>query len=188
MSALGTIPRLAATVVSRTAHVVSHPVSTARSAAGLARGAAGVVATVAGKGPTTEREAAPGASVSASEPSTPSAPEVTTPDPQAAAGRPPIPVADSADPVTTEPSAPSRNAAHGGPGDDAVDDWREELDEGPDVETPVGTTGAGPGYNPDTGDTDLQQPGTEPLMDPSLTKAVRSEAETLSRAADPDKE
>jgi hypothetical protein len=51
----------------------------------------------------------------------------------------------------------------------------------------VGTTGAGKGTNPDTGDTDLQQPGTEPLMDPSLTKSVRAESETLRRAADPDK-
>jgi hypothetical protein len=56
-----------------------------------------------------------------------------------------------------------------------------------EVTTPVGTTGADVATNPSTTDTDLQQPGTEPLLDPSLTKAVASEADTLSRAADPDK-
>jgi hypothetical protein len=63
-----------------------------------------------------------------------------------------------------------------------------DVGEGPDVETPVGTTGAGEAFNPDTAETDLQQPGTEPLVDPSTTKAVASEAETLGQAADPDKE
>ncbi len=56
-----------------------------------------------------------------------------------------------------------------------------------DVTTPVGTTGAGAAYNPDTTETDLQQPGTEPLMDPATTKTIASEAETLGRAADVDK-
>ena len=55
------------------------------------------------------------------------------------------------------------------------------------VTTMVGTTGAGAAYNPDTAETDLQQPGTEPLMDPSTTKAVASESEILRRAVDPDK-
>ena len=53
--------------------------------------------------------------------------------------------------------------------------------------TPVGTTAADVATNPDTTETDLQQPGTEPLMDPATTKAVASEAETLQKAADPDK-
>jgi hypothetical protein len=35
--------------------------------------------------------------------------------------------------------------------------------------------------------TDLQQPGTEPLMDPATVNAVKSESETMQRAADPDK-
>jgi hypothetical protein len=55
------------------------------------------------------------------------------------------------------------------------------------VTTPVGTTAADAATNPDTTETDLQQPGTEPLMDPATTKAVASEAETLQKAADPDK-
>jgi hypothetical protein len=65
-------------------------------------------------------------------------------------------------------------------------DTADRLSAPDEVETPVGTTGAGEGYNPDTGETDLQQPGTEPLMDPSTTKAVASESETLRRAADRD--
>jgi hypothetical protein len=98
----------------------------------------------------------------------------------------------------TEPSASSRDEEHG----DAhlqraeLEEWADEIVEGLaadtpagdiDVETPVGTTGADVGYNPDTAEADLQQPETEPVMDPSLTKSIRSESETLSRASDPDK-
>ncbi len=56
-----------------------------------------------------------------------------------------------------------------------------------EVETPVGTTGADAATNPDTTATDLQQVGTEPLVDPSLTNAIKSEAETGAAAADVDK-
>jgi len=59
--------------------------------------------------------------------------------------------------------------------------------EGPEITTPVGTTAAGVASNPDTAETDLQQPGTEPLMDPSLTKKVASESATGRRASDVDK-
>ena len=55
------------------------------------------------------------------------------------------------------------------------------------VETPVGTTGADPATNPDTTESDLQQVGTEPLVDPSLTKAIKAEADIGARAADLDK-
>ena len=85
--------------------------------------------------------------------------------------------------VVTEPSSVT------GPGDDdeipspAV----QPADEDVEVTTPVGTTGAGPGFNPDTTETDLQQPGTEPLMDPSTTKRIKRESETLRKAADPHK-
>lgn len=71
----------------------------------------------------------------------------------------------------TEPKAPSRGAEHGGPGEDEVADWEAELDEAPDLSV---------GEQP--------QPDTEPLMDPSLTKKIKAEAETLERAADTDKE
>ncbi|WP_210504088.1 hypothetical protein [Nocardioides xinjiangensis] len=56
-----------------------------------------------------------------------------------------------------------------------------------DLTTPSGIPAAAEGFNPDTTDTDLHQPGTEPLVDPATVKAVASESEVLSRAADPDK-
>lgn len=59
--------------------------------------------------------------------------------------------------------------------------------EGEDVGTPAGTPGASKGFNPDTADTDLQQPGTEPLMDPATVKAAKSAMDTAQKAADPDK-
>ncbi|TGN64738.1 hypothetical protein EXE59_12800 [Nocardioides eburneiflavus] len=52
------------------------------------------------------------------------------------------------------------------------------------LRTPSGIPAAGDGINPDTTETDLHQPGTEPLMDPATVKAVASEAEVLRRAAD----
>jgi hypothetical protein len=164
MSTVGTITKhatdLATHVVGKAAHAVTHPVRTAEDVVSRARD---VASTVIGGG------RAP-------------APPATAPFPEA----PPVRTARPQEPSVTEPKAPSRNAQHGGPGDDRVDDWREELAGGPDVTTPVGTTGAGPGYNPDTGETDLQQPDTEPLMDPSLTKKVKAEAETMRQASEPD--
>lgn len=90
--------------------------------------------------------------------------------------------------METEPQAASRQGSHGGPDpEEQLPHWGDELTDDVEVETPVGTTGAGRGFNPDTGETDLQQPGTEPLMDPSTTKAVKSESETLRKAASRDK-
>jgi hypothetical protein len=54
---------------------------------------------------------------------------------------------------------------------------------GEEIKTPSGITAADAGYNPDTAETDLYQPGTEPLMDPATTKAVAAEARTMSKAA-----
>lgn len=180
MSTVGTLTRLAGTAIGRTAHAVTHPVESVAFAAGLARGTAGAVINgVRRRGP---GEDAPPAEASPSFPPTPAATTTTaTPAGTEVAPTPPP------EPVTTEPSAASRAAAHGGPGNDRADDPIPEVGEDPDVETPVGTTGAGEGFNPDTTETDLQQPGTEPLMDPSLTKSVKSEADTLQKAADPDK-
>ena len=64
-----------------------------------------------------------------------------------------------------------------------------ELDGGiaDDITTPSGIPAAGEGYNPDTTETDLHQPGTEPLMDLATVKAVASESEVLRRGADTDK-
>lgn len=87
--------------------------------------------------------------------------------------------------VTTEPSAPAAKADADEVGRDAAEVRAAEERE---VTTPVGTTGADVARNPDTAETDLQQPGTEPLMDPSTTKAVKKETERAARAADPEKE
>jgi hypothetical protein len=56
-----------------------------------------------------------------------------------------------------------------------------------DPVTPAGIPAAGEGVNPDTTETDLHQPGTEPLMDPATVKAVASESEVLRRGANTDK-
>ncbi len=157
MSTVGTITKIASDVIGRAAHAVTHPIQTVSSVTGLARRtAAGAVG-----GRPTEAE---------DPPSYPKAPRPRTAQPQ--------------EPSTTEPKAASHAAAHSGRGSEPTDDWQDELDEGPDVETPVGTTGAAPGSNPDTGRTNLQQPGTEPLMDPSLTKATKAEAEMMKKASD----
>jgi hypothetical protein len=89
-----------------------------------------------------------------------------------------------------EPKPASRDAAHGGPGGEReeIELSIEELtDPDVDVETPVGTTGADVGHNPDTAEADLQQPGTPPLLDPGTIHAIESESEILRKAADPDK-
>jgi hypothetical protein len=173
MSAVGTIATFATKVAGRTLHVVRHPVQSAAHVAGAARGVAGKVID--------------GGHQDVGAPGGPPGADQAPPTATNARPAPPRRPATPPDPVTTEPSAPSRNAAHGGPGDDRFDDLADEIGEDPDVETPVGTTGAGEGYNPDTTETGLQQPGTEPLMDASLTKAIKSEADTLRKAADPEK-
>ena len=62
-----------------------------------------------------------------------------------------------------------------------------EAEVADELRTPSGIPAAGEGINPDTTETDLHQPGTEPLVDPATAKAVASESEMLRRAADPDK-
>ena len=49
-----------------------------------------------------------------------------------------------------------------------------ELGTEDDITTPSGIPAAGPGFNPDTTDTDLHQPGTEPLMDPERPRRWRA--------------
>jgi hypothetical protein len=168
--------------VTGTAHAIRHPVSSAAYAVGMVRGLAGAVvsgATITGHDP----DAGP-APVPAPVPA-------PTPAPGRDAGAPPAPPMPPTPPgesFATEPKATSRQSAHGGPGNDAeIDDWAAEAVDEPDVdvETPVGTTGAGVGHNPDTAEADLQQPGTEPLLDPATAKAIRSESEILRKAADP---
>jgi hypothetical protein len=78
--------------------------------------------------------------------------------------------------------APSKKAAVVAPALGMTETEAEDL-----LRTPSGIPAAGDGFNPDTTETDLHQPGTEPIMDPSTVKAVASEAEMMRRAADPDK-
>lgn len=95
----------------------------------------------------------------------------------------PVEPVEPVEPRVTEPSA----IAAAGDADEVpapVARPTGEDDEDLEVTTPVGTTGAGEGYNPDTTDTDLQQVGTEPLMDPATTKRIKSESDVLRRAAD----
>jgi hypothetical protein len=56
--------------------------------------------------------------------------------------------------------------------------------QGDAVTTPVGTPGAAQGRNPDTAERDLNQPGTEGIVDEATVKAVASEAKTLRKAAE----
>lgn len=82
--------------------------------------------------------------------------------------------------------APSKQAAVLAPALGLSEDEVEAItDDGP--VTPSGIPAAGEGVNPDTTETDLHQPGTEPIMDPATVKAAVSEAEIMRRAADPDK-
>ena len=85
--------------------------------------------------------------------------------------------------------APSKQAAVLAPALGLSEAEVEQLDAAgtDDITTPSGIPAAGEGINPDTTETDLHQPGTEPLMDPATVKAVASESATLRRAADTDK-
>jgi hypothetical protein len=163
----------------RAAHAVRHPISTGAYAAGIARGLAGAVihgATVRGHDPEAGQSHIP------TQRSGPQAVRDDVPPPE------PTPLNES---FATEPKATSRQSEHGGPGSDAeIDAWASETADEPDIdiETPVGTTGADVGSNPDTGEADLQQPGTEPLMDPATTKAIKSESEMLRKDAERDPE
>ena len=134
------------------------------------------------------------------EPVTPEDPRDEIPGPDLAQFEPPLPddlpepVVIEAEPVAevgesfhTEPKAASRESDHGGlPGDrEEIDGYVEEIPtDDVDIETPVGTTGAEVGFNPDTAEADLQQPGTPPVGDPATVHAVVSESELLRKAAD----
>ncbi len=133
------------------------------------------------------------------EPVTPEDPRDEIPGPELAQFDPPSPddlpepIVIEAEPAAaeeafhTEPKAASRDSDHGGlPGDrEEIDGYVEEIptDE-VDIETPVGTTGADVGYNPDTAEADLEQPDTPPVLDPGTVHAIESEAEILRKAAE----
>jgi hypothetical protein len=90
----------------------------------------------------------------------------------------------------TEPKATTRDEEHGDAGlqraeiEEIAEEMAEAFPAGEiDVETPVGTTGADVGHNPDTAEADLQQPGTAPLVDDATVKAIKSETKTGRKAA-----
>lgn len=56
--------------------------------------------------------------------------------------------------------------------------------EGEGVATPAGTSGAAPGNNPDTAESDLNQPGTEGILEESTAKAVASKSARMRKAAE----
>ncbi|HET7684696.1 MAG TPA: hypothetical protein VFK34_13615 [Marmoricola sp.] len=207
------LPReLAGKVIGGASHAVRHPVESAAYGAGIVLGAATVVRRLKhghsgadrSDGPS-ERGVVTEADLeghTTSEP--PSEPQRVGLEPgeRLAAERaeavtpPPARPGKPGEQFETDPQASSRDSEHGGPGDDSeldvLKDWPQDPgakpDLGtPDVTTPVGTAAAGEGYNPDTAETDLQQPDTEPLMDPSLTKAIKSESDTMRKGADRDK-
>jgi hypothetical protein len=186
-------------------HTLRHPISSAAYTAGMARGLVGAAL-----------HGASGRGAGEREPATPSAvptQRAESPEPPAASAAPeaqrvpkPVPTIDDLpEPVVieavdeepgesfaTEPKAVSRESAHGGADtDDAdIDAWSSEATarDDVDVETPVGRTGAGVGHNPATAEADLQQPLTQPLMDPATAKAIRSESELLQNGAQRDVE
>lgn len=91
----------------------------------------------------------------------------------------------------TEPHASTRDEDHGdaqlqrAEQDEIADEVDEALPGGDlDLETPVGTTGADVGHNPDTAESDLQQPGTASGVDPGLASSVLKDAERGRSAAE----
>ncbi len=157
MTAITTLTRLATEVAGHAVHTVRHPIATAGQAAGLVTGTARTVAArVTGGGGV---------------PDDPIAAEALRADPPEFGEDPPEPAPPRSPgrpghQVATEPKASSRSSAHGGPGDEHVDDWREEIEE---IEV----------------ERDLVQPDMADGIDPSLTKEIKAEADMMSKASDP---
>jgi hypothetical protein len=101
----------------------------------------------------------------------PARPQVVPQRPAPVAERdvPPVAPTPLGEQFATEPKATSRQSEHGGPGNDAeIDDWEADALDEPDV--------------------DVEAPvGDEPLLDPAVAKAIRSEAAMMQKAADPDR-
>jgi hypothetical protein len=115
-------------------------------------------------------------------PADPGTPGPGTPGPGPEPVPEPAPVggeAETGEAFVTEPTATSRADAHGDGGIDPreVDSWREAADEvvAEDLGTPVYTSESG--EEPDN---------VVPLLDGGTAKSVRTEAERMAKAADPD--
>ena len=180
-------------LISKASSAIFHPVQTATSVAGQTMGvaAAGARTTMrlidraAGqvRGDSSDVWSATDPAAPA-EPETSATPEATLVEPAArktpASKAPPKKTAAK---KAAAKKAPSARAATIAP---ALSLAEEEVTEEA-VRTPSGIPAADEGFNPDTAETDLHQPGTEPLMDPATVKSVKSEAEVMQRAADRDK-
>jgi hypothetical protein len=173
-------------LISKATSAIVHPVRTATTvagqtvgvAAGGARTAIRIIDRAAGQVRGHGSSApAPGAT------ETSRAPDATPPQPAAQKAPARKPAARKTGKKTAK-KAPSARAATIAP---ALSVTEEEVTED-DLRTPAGIPAADEGHNPDTAETDLYQPGTEPLMDPATVKSAKSEAETMQRAADPDKD
>lgn len=149
------------------AEAARHPLHTGLKVVGQAVGLVrGTARAVTGRGGVPESEWVPDERPAPERAPDP-APEPTPEPPRVISGEPtPADIADNVAPVTPD------------------QERRIEEDE---VTTPAGTPAADVGRNPDTAETDLEQPGTEPLVDPGTARSVASEARTMSDAADPDK-
>lgn len=186
-------------LISKVTSAIFHPVQTATSVAGQTMGvaAAGARTTmrVIDRAAGQVRRDSPDV-WSATDPAGTPADTETTATPEAtlvepAARKAPASKAPPRKTATTKSAttkgaaqkAPSARAATIAP---ALSLTEEEVTEDA-VRTPSGIPAADEGHNPDTAETDLHQPGTEPLMDPATVKSIKSEAEVLQRAADPDK-
>ena len=185
-------------LISKASSAIFHPVQTATSVAGQTMGvaAAGARTTMrlidraAGqvRGDSSDVWSATDPAAPA-DPETSATPEATLVEPAArkapARTAPPKKTAakKTAAKKTAAKKAPSARAATIAP---ALSLAEEEVTEDA-VRTPSGIPAADEGFNPDTAETDLHQPGTEPLMDPATVKSVKSEAEVMQRAADRDK-
>ena len=173
MSTVGSIAKLATEVVGKAAHAVTHPRKTVSAVTGHARDLTASV-TRADHKDVEPLEQSPIDAAAA--PAAPAAPDAYVSPDRHVEPAEPVPPAQSVEPSTTEPKAASRDAAHHGRGSEPTDDWHDELEDGPDV-----------GINPATGQPNARQGDDEPLIDPSVAKAVRSEAETMQKASDPER-
>lgn len=172
-------------LISKATSAIIHPVQTASSVAGQTIGVAAAGAKTTMR--LLDRAAGQvlgGNSTDWSTSEPPPTPDVTPPAPAGVAtAEPPAKKAAKKATKRATRKAPSAKAATVAPALSVTEE--EVLEE--ELRTPSGIPAADEAFNPDTAETDLHQPGTEPLMDPATVKSVKSEAEVLQRASDPDK-
>lgn len=175
---------------------LTHPKRTVTRAAGLAHDALGLgfgaarrataiaVDRAAGVAGTVVPGVAHGDEFDAATPDRTTTPAPAAPDPVSDPATEPVPEPEP------EPTPPTRATDPGlaaseeqpvSPSGMAMTDAYDDMDE--DVFTPSGIPAADEATNPDTAETDLHQPDTEPLLDPATAKAVASEAKTMRKAA-----